>query len=319
MQSRRLVAPVVEYDAIVVGAGHNGLTTAAYLAKAGMRTLVLERYRTEGGMTITEEITLPGFRSDLHSYSHTFVLLSPALEELQLAKYGLEYVFPEPTFISLFPNGRSVYVSRQLDRTCKSIERFSRRDALAWRQLFEGYLAAKPFVLQLLLNPPPAFSALLAQLETLPDGLEVFRNFLLPVRQWCDENFEAEETKVLFGSWAIHASYAPDDAGGAIFTSLITAICQDRGNGLPKGGSMSLSKAIAACARAHGAKIVTNGRVRKILVRDGEADGVQLADGREFHARRAVISAVDPTQLFLNLVGEDHLDAGLVRKVRRIA
>src|SRR5438445_323818 len=101
-------------DAIVIGAGHNGLTCASYLAKAGMSVLVLEQYRIVGGMTLTEELTLPGFKSDVHSYSHTFDLLSPAILDLELSRHGLEFIFPDPTFTNVFSGGRAVSVWRSL-------------------------------------------------------------------------------------------------------------------------------------------------------------------------------------------------------------
>jgi beta-carotene ketolase (CrtO type) len=94
-----------KYDAIVIGGGHNGLTCACYLARAGLNVLVLEQYHTVGGMTVTEEITLPGFRSDLHAFGYQFGNLSPAPAELGLANFGFELLYPEPNFSQAFPDG----------------------------------------------------------------------------------------------------------------------------------------------------------------------------------------------------------------------
>src|SRR5918912_4520181 len=125
------------YDAIVVGAGHNGLTCACYLAKAGLKVLVVERYHDIGGMTLTEELTLPGFKSDVHASGYQLANLSPVPRELELANYGLELIEPDIVYAHAFPDGRALAVSRSLDRTVENIGRYSTKDAETWRTLFE--------------------------------------------------------------------------------------------------------------------------------------------------------------------------------------
>jgi beta-carotene ketolase (CrtO type) len=307
-----------DFDAIVIGAGHNGLTCASYLAKAGMSVIVLEQYKRIGGMTLTEEITLPGFKSDIHSYSHTFDLLSPALKDLDLASHGLEFLFPDPAFTSVFPNGRAVSVWRNLDKTCESISKFSKKDAAAWRKLHEMYLAGKQNTVRLLFGPPPSFGSLASELEKSEIGMEIFRSFLISVRTWCNEWFESDEVKTLFGSWAMHAGFSLEDSNGADFVFLITSICQDSGNAIVKGGSAGIALALERYLRARGGVIITEAFVENIMVKDGRATGVRLKDGRTFHAKKAVVSSVDPRQTFLKFVGEDHLDPSIVRKIKRI-
>src|SRR5215469_16995934 len=123
------------YDAIVIGAGHNGLTCACYLAKAGLRVLVLEANEDIGGLTITKEITLPGFHSDLHAFGYQFANLSPAPHELELDRHGLELLAPEISFAHAFPDGRTVRMYTDLEQTCASIAAFSTHDATRWRAL----------------------------------------------------------------------------------------------------------------------------------------------------------------------------------------
>jgi beta-carotene ketolase (CrtO type) len=307
----------LDFDAIVIGAGHNGLTCASYLAKAGLSVLVLEQYKSVGGMTLTEELTLPGFKSDIHSYSHTFDLLSPAIEDLDLTSHGLEFIFPEPTFCNIFPDGRAVSVWRNLDKTCQSISKFSKKDGDAWRKLHEMYLGGKENTRRLLFNSPPPYGALATELEKSPQGMEIFRSLLISVRTWCNEWFESDEIKTLFASWAMHAGYSLDDSNGADFVYLITSICQDSGNGIVKGGSGHLALALESYFRSRGGTVLTNAFVEKVVIKDGRASGVRLRDGRTFNAK-VVVSAVDPRQTFLKFIGEDNLDPALAYKVKRI-
>src|SRR5919206_3193279 len=131
------------YDAIVVGAGHNGLTCACYLSKAGLKVLVLERYHDVGGMTLTEELTLPGFRSDVHASGYQLANLSPVPRERELEEHGLELVEPDVVYAHAFPDGRALAVSGDLEKTVENIGRYSKKDAETWRRLVERYLAEK--------------------------------------------------------------------------------------------------------------------------------------------------------------------------------
>jgi phytoene dehydrogenase-like protein len=128
-----------EFDVVVAGAGHNSLVAAAYLAKAGLRCLVLEGREAVGGDTNTEELTLPGFRHDSCSTAHNLIQASPTLarRELPLEEYGLEYLHPNPVVHLPFPDGAWLTQWRDLDRTCEEFARFSRRDADAYRRLLE--------------------------------------------------------------------------------------------------------------------------------------------------------------------------------------
>jgi beta-carotene ketolase (CrtO type) len=134
---------VRHYDAVVIGGGHNGLTCASYLARAGLKTLILEQYHMVGGMTITEEITLPGFRSDIHAFGYQLANLSPAAQELGLARFGFELLKPDPNFSHVFPDGGIVSMRRDIEDTARSIARYSKKDAETWRKLFREYLKIK--------------------------------------------------------------------------------------------------------------------------------------------------------------------------------
>lgn len=142
------------YDAIVIGAGHNGLACACYLAGAGLRVLTLEANENIGGLTITQEITLPDFHSDLHAFGYQFANLSPAPRELELDRYGLELLTPEISFAHAFPDGRTVRMYKNLDQTCASIAALSMHDAEQWRVIFGRWLVAKDAICAALNAPP---------------------------------------------------------------------------------------------------------------------------------------------------------------------
>ena len=129
-------------DAVVIGAGHNGLTCAAYLAKAGLSVLVLDAYDRIGGMSTSEELTLPGYQSDVHAIGYQFANLSSTPDELGLAEHGFELIHSSPNMVHAFPDGTCNGLFGTIDETCESIGQFSKQDATTWRGIFEGYLAA---------------------------------------------------------------------------------------------------------------------------------------------------------------------------------
>ena len=172
------------YDAIVIGAGHNGLACACYLARAGLRVLVLEANENIGGLTITQEITLPNFHSDLHAFGYQFANLLPAPHELELDRYGLELLTPEISFAHAFPDGRTVRMYKNLDQTCASIAAHSTHDAEQWRVLFGQWLVAKDAICAALNAPPRRLSQHLAELERSPAGLDEYRFETQTLRAW---------------------------------------------------------------------------------------------------------------------------------------
>ena len=306
-----------KYDAIVIGSGHNGLTCACYLAKAGLKVLVLEQYHSIGGMANTEEVTLPGFKSDTHAICFQIANFSPALHELQLAQYGFELIYPDPCFSQVFPNGRLISVSRNLDDTCHSIAQFSKKDSATWRTLFEGFLSNKGQIVSSINSPPPSFADQAAVLQSLPGGLDQYRFQLQPLRSWCEEMFEAEETKALFASWDLHVGASPDDVGGASIAWLFSMVIQHFGNNVVKGGMRNLPLALAGFLEAHNGEIRTNARVSKIVVENGKAIAVRLIDGEEIEVGTLIASNVDPQQLVLDLLGEDQVGVDLANKIRK--
>lgn len=296
-------------DAIVIGAGQNGLTCACYLARAGLRVLVLEAYERLGGMTLTEELTLPGFWSDVHASGYQLANLSPVPSELGLARYGLELIVPDAVYGHAFPDGRAIVVRRDLERTVAAIGRVSQRDAAAFRGLIVRYHAGREaFIAGFFAPPVPA-----PETETFAQ----YRFRLQSLRSWADETFETEAMKTLFGGFAAFVGSAPDDAGGAEIAWLFGAVLQADGNNFVRGGMNGVTRALAADLAAHGGAVRTGARVARIAVDGGKATGVALENGETIAAKRLVVSATDPGQLVDGFLGEAVVGSGIAGAMRR--
>src|SRR5438034_4492920 len=148
------------YDAIVIGAGHNGLTCACYLARAGLKVLVLEQYHTVGGMTVTEEETLRGFWSDIHELG-------------LLDRY--EIIEPDIPFSHAFPTGDIISVHRDIEKTVADIARYSVKDAARWRVLMNRFLVEKDAITEAMFSPPPSFPVAAADFAASPTGMDAYR------------------------------------------------------------------------------------------------------------------------------------------------
>jgi phytoene dehydrogenase-like protein len=305
------------YDAIVIGAGHNGLTCAAYLARAGLKVLVLERCRLLGGMTQTEELTLPGFWSDVHASGYQLANLSPVPAELELANHGLALCTPDFVYAHAFPDGRGLAVSRDQEQTLAAIGRYSRRDAATWRGLLERYRAGREAMIAAFFAPPPTLAAAAASFQDSPGGMDRYRFGLQSTRSWCDEVFETEAVKSLFAAFALFTGHAPDDAGGAEMAWLFGAVLQEEGNYLVRGGMRHVPLALASYLRAHGGEIRTGAGVERILVEGGRATGVRLESGETIRAGQLVAASVDPGQLVLRLLGAAVVGPDIASKMER--
>lgn len=293
------------YDAIVIGAGQNGLTCACYLAKAGLSVLVLEQYHAIGGMTISEELTLPGFQSDVHATGYQLANISPVPVDLDLAGHGVELIEPERVYAHAFPDGRAIVVERDLDRTISALEPWSSHDASACRHLFELFAQERPNVVRGMFTTPPGFAATAQALASAPGGMAQERFSLQSVRSWANETFETEAIRSLFGAFGLFVGSAPDDAGGAEIAWLFGALLQQTGNNLVRGGMHQVTLALGKVLAEHGGQIRTGATVDKILVDTNRATGVRLSSGEEFAAARVVVSCTDPAQLVHRFLGPE--------------
>ena len=303
------------YDAIIIGAGHNGLTCACYLARAGLKVLVLEQYHTVGGMTVTEEETLPGFWSDIHASGYQLANLSPVPNELGLLD-RYELIEPEIPFSHTFPNGDLISVHRDIEKTVAEIAPYSPKDADTWRVLMHQFLAQKDAITAAMFSPPPPFAAASAKFATSPAGMEAYRFSMQSVRSWADQMLEAEATKTLFGSFATFLGASPDDAGGAELGWLFASVLQNAGNNLVKGGMHRVTLALAEDLRARGGEIRTNALVEKILGDPKRATGVRLSNGEEIFVSQLIASNIDPGHLTIDLLGPEMVGTDIANTMK---
>lgn len=302
------------YDVIIVGAGHNGLTCACYLARAGLRVLALDRYPEVGGMTITHELTLPDHHSDVHASGFLVAKMTPAPEELELADHGLEVITPDPNWVHLLPGGRALRIHRDVEQTAAGIAEISARDASAWRELYRRYEQERDGIVAGMCSSPPSLADHIKEVGSR--GADGYRFETQTARSAANETFASDELRTLFASFAMHAAASPDDVGGGAFAWLFASAVQDVGCSLVKGGMHSVSLALARDLQAHGGEIRTAAPVTRILVEEGRCAGVEL-EGGETIACGAVASSVDPLHLAADLLGEDALDAATIEKARR--
>jgi phytoene dehydrogenase-like protein len=303
---------------VVIGAGHNGLACGCYLAKAGLEVAVFEEYTSIGGMTLTEELAAPGFWSDVHASGYQLASLSPASHELNLFDRGVELIEPEYAWAHAFPDGGCIAVGADLERARQSIARYSNRDAETAVELFRRYQAEREGIVRSLFSPPEPLSTGMLRMEHAPDGLDRYRFSLQSMRAWCDETFESDEAKCLFGAFAPFVGHGPDDAAGGEISWLFASVLQAEGNKLVRGGMQQVSLALASELEALGGEIQTGIAVERIEVEAGRARAVILGNGERVPVGTLVAASVDPAQLALRLLGEDIIGADAAQRVARI-
>ena len=283
-----------EFDVVVAGAGHNSLVTAAYLAKAGFRCLVLEARERVGGDTSSQELTLPGFVHDTCSTAHNLIQASPMLRdrELPLDEYGLEYLQPDPVVHVPFPDGAWLTQWRDPDRTREEFARFSKRDADAFEQMLRDYDAVAPVFGRYRQTPIGAGPPLDELLAAHPDGGRWLRRQAMSAWDVVADAFEDEHTRA-FMLWMAFMTVQPVDRPetGALASSLLFGR-QRHSWTLPRGGSGALPAALARFVEAHGGTILTGRRVTALVIDRGRCVGVQTEDGERHLAGRAVLSTL---------------------------
>ena len=309
-----------EFDILVIGGGVNGLACAAVLAREGLQVCVAERNSWVGGGAVTREITLPGFKHDLYGSSHVWIHCNADFQTMrpELQRYGLKYIEPKEQ-ITGHPDasgGPGIVIYKDIDRTCESIAAYSARDARRYRAVFDEFETIREGFVKGFFSPPAPPSALPGALETSASGLRRLRDFSMSARAWVETYFEHDFVRAALMNWALAPQILPDQGGaGQSFYIMIPAI-HHYGQAIPEGGSQMLPNAMARYIEARGGRVFTDCAVQKILVEKGRACAAQTATQGRIDARRALVSALEPRQTFLNLLDASELDEGFLQMVR---
>lgn len=321
------------YDAIVVGAGHNGLTAAAYLARAGLSTLVLERREIVGGCCVTEEIA-PGCRASTTSYIAS-MLRPEVISDLKLAEHGLRMVPCDPAIQVAFPDHRVVPWWADRDRAVAEFRKYSAKDAATFARVDDQLKKLARYLQPFFLEPPPE-----AEAGTLAGWSDLFRlgkrfrgissseiaqlvSFLTgSLGEFLDRNYESETIKTMILANNVYGKhggpYQPGTAIGLLFHLLSGGEHDLQGfYGHVMGGMGAITQALAASGKTLGVEIRTSAPVARIDSREGRARGVILEDGTEIRSR-IVLSNADPKRTFIKMVCEKELPADFVDAVRGI-
>ena len=302
-------------DAIVIGAGVNGLVAAIQLADAGWSVELLEASDDIGGACrSSDSVTAPGFVTDLYSAFYPLGVASPVLASLGLEAHGLAWSHAPAVLAHPTDDGPTAVLSRDVAVTAASLDAFAPGDGDAWREMYAGWLRVRdPLIDTLFGTFPPVASAVRLARALGPAELLRFARFgVLPVRRFGQETFTGAGGSLLLTGNAMHTDLTPDSAGTAVFGWLLAMLGQEVGWPVPVGGAGVLARALGSRARHAGARVTTGARVSRVIVRGGRAVGVTLADGSTVDASRAIIADIDAPQLLLGLVGSQHLPPRLV-------
>lgn len=281
------------FDIVVAGAGHNSLITAAYLAKAGYRCVVLEGRPKIGGGVKTAELTLKGFNDDCCSTAHVFIQDNPLIKnnELNLREYGLEYIDPDPIFHIPFPDGTYLTQWHDLDRTCAEFAKFSKKDAAAYRKMLADLDAVRSIFLGASFSPIGFAKPLNDQLVQVPHGKLWQRRLAMSAWDIIQNTFEDDHCRT-FMLYMSHLAAEPPDAPVTGRLAYGAPRQQRGGRPLPKGGSGALTQALGQFIEAHGGVILVNKWVKSLIIENGKCVGVECSDGSSYRASKAVVSTI---------------------------
>ena len=314
------------YDCIVVGAGHNGLICACYLAKAGHRVLVLERRSIVGGAVCTEEI-IPGYRFDVGSSAHIMFRGTPIMAELDLAAHGLEYVEMDPwAFYPLPGESRGISFHRDLDATCRSIAEVSPRDAEAYRDFIERFREVNEGVFETFLKTPTPgalFGTIFkrnlfnSKSRRAWSSLDTARQLMTSYGRLIEETFESEPMRAALCWLAAQSGPPPDELASGDLVGW-QAMIHKSGAWRAIGGSGALTQALARCLRSFGGEVLTDAPVSRITRSDAAGARLEVQSARGAHSARSVAAACHVQTTFLQLLDPELCPPELRRRVEHL-
>jgi phytoene dehydrogenase-like protein len=301
-----------EYDIVIIGSGPNGLQIAAYLAKAGQKVLLLEKRYEAGGGLATEEITLPDYFHNTHAIFHMMVDYAPLYEDFKLEEtYGLTHILPEVQWAMPTPDGRALCVYTDPEKTAQSIAQFSQKDAAAYKEWYAecDELMREMVGPQTFVKPEPA-PLMAARAEKSELGRKLSGYSERTPEEVIKEKFENDYVRTLIMYGVCHWGLDYSQSGvGYLIPLYFNRMSNYR---LTKGGSHRVSNAILKNVFENQGQIRTSAQIKRIIVENNVAKGVELEDGTQYMANKAVVSTIDLHQTFLKYVGEDKLDPDFV-------
>jgi phytoene dehydrogenase-like protein len=306
-------------DAVVIGAGPNGLVAANALGDAGWDVVLVEASDVVGGAVRSAEVTAPGFVTDLFSAFYPLAAASPVIRDLDLARHGLAWTRAPAVLAHALDDGRAAVLHSTAEQTAAGLEEAAAGDGQAWLDLFDGWLKVRDPLLDALFTPFPPVAGPARMLRRLGvrGTMDFARLGIMPVRRLAAEHFTGEGPGLLLTGNAMHSDLPPDGAGSALFGWLLCMLGQDVGFPVPRGGAGELAGALLRRAESLGVRCRTGSRVVGIETRGGRASGVRLADGQVVQARRAVLADVAAPTLYGELLPEGAVPARLRADLKR--
>ncbi|MFI5894989.1 phytoene desaturase family protein [Actinoplanes sp. NPDC051513] len=306
-------------DAVIIGAGHNGLVAANLLADAGWTVLVLEATETAGGAVQTADLTTPGFRYDMCSAFYPLGAASPVLRALDLESFGLVWRHAPAVLAHVLPDDRCALLCRDAAETAESLATFDARDGQAWMdEATRWRRVGDPLLDSMLLPfPPVRAGARLLRAFGAAEALRFARLSVQPVGDYGRERFRGAGAQLLFAGSALHTNLGTEQAGSAIFGWLLAMLGQSVGFPVPVGGAGQIIEALLRRLQSRGGTVEYGRTVTRVLHARATAVGVQDVHGERVRARRAVLADVPAPTLYEDLVGLSSLPATMVTDVRR--
>ncbi|WP_392426116.1 phytoene desaturase family protein [Barrientosiimonas humi] len=306
-------------DAVVIGAGPNGLVAANLLADAGWSVLLLEAQPDIGGAVRSTREVHPAYVHDTFSSFYPLGAASPIIRGLGLEDHGLVWEQAPAPFGTPYVGGGWALVHRDREATAEALERQHPGDGRAWLRLCRQWDRVGPSLVGALLSPFPPVRHGLGLLARLPGagGLGLVRELLSPVRTVLDSELRGTAPRLLLAGNALHADIPLDSPGSGLMGLLLTMLAQDVGFPVPRGGAGQLTGAMGRRLEQRGGQLRTDARVEQVLVERGRAVGVRLAGGEVVRAGRAVLADVSAPALYGDLVAPDQLPDRVLRAMRR--
>ena len=311
------------YDVVIIGAGHNGLVCAAYLLKVGYSVALLEKREIPGGAATTEELLpeeAPGFVFNRCAIDHEFIHLGSVIEELELKKYGLEYLFCDPAVFCPHPDGKYFLAHKSLDKTYAEIAQFNPRDAEKYKEFIDFWQRLTKAIQPIFNAPPQAIYDILGNYDiksiqnllSILGGpnkmLDLIRTMLTSPKDILDEYFDSEFLKAPLARLASEFGAPPSQKTISV-GGMMMSMRHDPGMARPKGGTGALIKALVSLVKAKGGDIFTDKSVKRILLNGKKAVGVETVDGTEYRAKLGVISNIDAKRVFLQMLEPSQVNA----------